>query len=601
MFNSQSSPLENEDLPEWNLESLYSSLKDPKINRDLETCESKIKTFKQVYEGQFLETGWTSQQLVQAIKDYESIQEHEGRLISFAGLMYYKNLKDPEILQFYQNIHEKINNFQSQLVFFTLEINKIEDLLLSKALNESSELTYYQPWLEKIRLFRPYQLSHDLEKLLLEKSLTSSQGWNRLYDETLASTKFNIEEKTYNLAQITDFTSHPHRKKREEAAKALSHGLMQHLSLFSFITNTLAKDKHIEDTWRGYPNPTSERHLINQVEPAAIESLTDAVKKSYPRLSHRYYQLKAQLLNLDYLEYWDRNAPLSQEEEANISWNHGKEIVLEAYRQFSPQMAEIGKKFFDNPWIDAKVTEGKTSGAFAHPTIPSANPYLLVNYQGKARDVMTLAHELGHGIHQILAARKGLLLADTPLTLAETASVFGEMLTFQSLLKQETNPKHRIQLLAGKIDDMVNTVVRQIAFYEFEKEIHLMRRQREISSEEIGEIWVQTQKEALGPSVHLNSTMQPYWAYISHFIHSPFYVYAYAFGDCLVNSLYAAYQKNPVGFDHQYIELLSAGGTKKYGELLKPFGLEPDHSEFWDQGLGMIESFIDQLEELIKD
>jgi oligoendopeptidase F len=598
MSSSTASLLTNDDLPEWDLKNLYTSLKDPQIESDIKTAEQKSDDFLKKYQGLFITSSWNSNQLLKAIEEYEEIQEPLGRLISFAGLSYYKNLKNLEISQFYQRIQEKNTFVGGKLVFFTLEINQIAEDILTKALEESQELQRYRPWLKKVRLFRPHQLSEDLEKLFLEKSLTASQAWNRLYDETLAHLKFQVDNQDLTLPQVTDLMSGSDPKKRQQAAKALEKGLNHHLSLFTFITNTLAKDKEIEDTWRKYPEPASERHLVNQVDPQAIESLTKAVKSSYSRLSHRYYALKAKLLGLENLEYWDRNAPLPQQGEQNISWLQARTIVLDAYERFSPEMTKIGRQFFDNHWIDVPVREGKTSGAFAHPTIPSANPYLLLNFQGKNRDVMTLAHELGHGIHQVLAGEQGILLSDTPLTLAETASVFGEMLTFQSLLKHESDPLRQRQLLAGKIDDMLNTVVRQIAFYDFEQQLHQKRRQGELSADDIGDIWLQTQKEALGPAVKIDDTIRPYWSYISHFIHSPFYVYAYAFGDCLVNSLYAVYQKEPEGFTDKYIELLKAGGTKHYTDLLKAFGLNADDPEFWNQGLTMIADFINQLEVL---
>lgn len=599
MAEALSGLLSEENLPEWNLSSLYSSLKDPKIEADKEACRHKTKKFIEVYKGLFLTSEWQGKQLLSAIQDFEALQETFGRLISYSGLLYYKNLTDLEIGQFYQKIQEELTLLGGELVFFTLELNQIDDLVLQQAFDQTPELRRYQSWLEKVRLFRPHQLNGDLEKLFLEKSLTSSQAWRRLYDETLVSIKFTVDGVELNLPQVTDLTSHPDPQKRQQAALALSKGLEQQISLFTFVTNTLAKDKEIEDTWRHYADPTHERHLINHIEPKVVEALVKAVKSQYSRLSHRYYALKAKLLKLDQLEYWDRNAPLSQEREDTISWLQARDIVLKAYEQFSPSMAQIGRQFFDKNWIDVPIKQGKTSGAFSHSTIPSANPYILLNYQGKTRDVMTLAHELGHGIHQVLAGKQGVLLSDTPLTLAETASVFGEMLTFQSLLKNQPDPIKQRQLLAGKIDDMLNTVIRQIAFYDFEQQVHQHRRSKELSADDIGDIWLETQRQALGPAVNIGEPARPYWSYVSHFIHSPFYVYAYAFGDCLVNSLYAVYLKHPEGFADKYMTLLSAGGTKKYAELLQPFGLKAEDPEFWNHGLVMIADFINQLELLV--
>ncbi|MCX7338387.1 MAG: M3 family oligoendopeptidase [Alphaproteobacteria bacterium] len=587
------------DLPEWDLSDLYQSLKDPKIQSDMDYCAKGAESFAQTYGGMFVGDFIQAYDLAKAIQIYENLSELLGRLSSFAGLNYYKNLTDSAAQQFYQETSEKITKISTHFIFFTLDINKIPDEPLQKALAESTELKRYEPWIRHIRTFKAHQLSSEAEKLFMEKALTSSSAWNRLYDETLASMKFIIDGQSLTLSHVTEMMSHKDPKVRRQAAMALSDGLNQNLSLLAFITNTLIKDKETEDTWRQYSSPTSERHLANQVEPEVVEALVSAVKSQYPNLSHRYYALKAKMLGQPTLQYWDRNAPLPDVAESKTSWLQARQIVLQAYEQFSPKMAEIGRPFFDNHWIDVPTLDGKTSGAFSHPTVPSVHPYILLNYQGNLRDVTTLAHELGHGIHQVLAAKQGHLLSQTPLTLAETASVFGEMLTFKSLLKQCTDPAQRRQLLASKIEDMLNTVVRQIAFYDFEKRIHTQRRQGELTSETLGDIWIETQREALGDAIVLDPLVRPYWGYISHFIHSPFYVYAYAFGDCLVNSLYAVYEKQPDGFAEKYVDLLSAGGTKHFADLLEPFGLDARHPSFWQQGLTMIASFIDELEAIV--
>ncbi len=594
-----SSHLDLGTLPEWDLTHLYSSLNDPKINTDLKDCETKAQAFFKKYNEFFKSEKWLGQDLYEAISLYEKISETLGRLASFASLSYYKNLKNTEIQRFYQEIQEKLTAISANFIFFTLDINQISDDKILKALEATPDLKHYKPWLDQVRTFRDHQLTNDLEKLFMEKALTSSRAWNRLYDETLASMKFILDGQSLTLPQVTEKMNHQDQSIRRQAAMALSDGLQQSLSLFTMVTNTLAKDKEIEDTWRKYPDPTSERHLANQVEPEVVEALVSAVKTSYPKLSHRYYKLKAKLLGQPILQYWDRNAPLPQADDKKISWLQARQIVLDAYQKFSPKMADIGRQFFDKNWIDVPVLEGKTSGAFSHPTVPSVHPYLLLNYLGKRRDVMTLAHELGHGIHQVLAGKQGYFLSDTPLTLAETASVFGEMLTFRSLLAGESDPVQKRQLLASKIEDMLNTVVRQIAFYNFEQEVHKTRRQGELAAEDINDIWMKTQAEALGDGIILDPIVRPFWGYISHFIHSPFYVYAYAFGDCLVNSLYAVYEQHPDGFADKYIDLLSAGGSKRYPELLAPFGLDAKHPNFWLQGLNMISSFIDDLEKMV--
>jgi len=383
---------------------------------------------------------------------------------------------------------------------------------------------------------------------------------------------------------------------RAEAGAALAKVFKENIRLFTLITNILAKDKEISDRWRGYRDVADSRHMANNVEPEVVAALVEAVRKGYPRLSHRYYAMKARWMGRERLDYWDRNAPLTSEPDRRIGWHEARDMVLSAYGRFSPAMADIARTFFDKNWIDAPVREGKSPGAFSHSTVPSAHPYIMMNYMGKPRDVMTLAHELGHGVHQVLANVQGALMAYTPLTLAETASVFGEMLTFQALLAGTTDAREKKALLIQKVEDKINTVVRQIAFYEFERRVHTERRKGELTSDRLGEIWLAVQAESLGPSIHLGEGYEAFWSYIPHFIHSPFYVYAYAFGDCLVNSLYAVYEKSESGFQERYLDMLRAGGTKHHKELLAPFGLDATDPNFWAMGLGVVERLIDELE-----
>jgi len=422
-------------------------------------------------------------------------------------------------------------------------------------------------------------------------------AWVRLFDETLAGIQFVVNYKKLSSGEVLTRMSDKNPSIRRDAAKAFGKGLKENIRLFSLITNTLAKDKEIDDRWRGLPHPVSSRNLQNQVEDEVVSALRDAVRKSYPTLSHRYYKLKAQWLGLDTLEYWDRNAPLPEADEKYVSWDEAKNIVLSAYREFDSRLGQVATEFFDNPWIDAKPRQGKEPGAFSHPTVPSVHPYILMNYHGKFRDVMTLAHELGHGIHQVLAADQGYLLADTPLTLAETASVFGEMLTFQSLLRATKGEISRKVLLASKVEDMLNTVVRQIAFYEFEEKVHEERRLGEIDPERLGDIWMSVQKDSLGPAFQFDNEYRYFWAYIPHFLHTPFYVYSYAFGDCLVNSLYDLFSKGHPKFQQKYIQMLQAGGSLRYNELLTPFELDASDPSFWKRGLDVISGLVDQLEE----
>lgn len=587
-------------LPSWDLTDFYTSPKDPSIQKDLDQLNKDCTEFSQNYSGQFTEKSCEGRQLHQAIQDLESIEELMGKLMSYAYLNYATQVNNPEAQQLYQRLQEQLTSLSSHLIFFSLDLNKIGDSLLEKAYSDCPDLKKYKYWIDTQRLTKPHQLSPELEKLMMDKTLTSRSAWVRLYDETLEGIDFTLNGNQFPISEILNQFSHKDPAVRKAAAESLSNGLASRLSIFTLVTNTLAKDKETDDTWRHFSTPVSSRNLANQIEDDVVDALYTAVKKAYPSLSHRYYALKAKWLGKSQLDYWDRNAPLPDSAEETISWEDAKQIVHSAYHEFCPELAGVGKRFFDNAWIDVPVRPGKRSGAFAHPTIPSVHPYLMLNYQGKLRDVMTLAHELGHGVHQVLASEQGLLLSQTPLTIAETASVFGEMLTFQALLKKTESLNHRRALIAAKVDDMLNTVIRQIAFFDFEKQVHDQRRKGDLSSDQLADIWMNTQKDALGDAVKLDPLVNNYWSYISHFIHAPFYVYSYAFGDCLVNSLYSVYQQGHPDFQEKYLNLLKAGGSKRYPELLAPFNLNPKDPSFWGKGLDVISALIDQLEDLEK-
>ena len=582
-------------LPEWNLGDLYPGRDSAELKRDLERTEAGAGAFRERYEGKLAALSGAA--LGEAIAGYERLQETLGRVMSYASLVYAGDMSDPEIGRFFQNMQERVNAISTAMLFFTLELNRIDDAELDAKLR-SPELAHYAPWLRDTRAFRPHQLSDDIEKLLHEKYVAGRAAWTRLFDETMAGLRFPMDGKELTSAEALHLLSDADGATRKRAAKALGEVFGKNTRLFALVTNTLAKDKEIEDRWRGFKRPISSRNLSNFVEDEVVDALISAVRQAYPALSHRYYRLKAKWFGVEKLPYWDRNAPLPEQEDRVIPWPEAERIVLDAYGAFSPELAAVGRRFFDQSWIDAPVRPGKAPGAFAHPTVPSAHPYLLLNYQGKTRDVMTLAHELGHGVHQVLAAPQGALMADTPLTLAETASVFGEMLTFQAMLKAEKDPKRRKSMLASKVEDMLNTVVRQIAFVEFERRVHDERRQGELTPDRIGEIWMAVQSESLGPAIAFEDEYRHYWTYIPHFIHTPFYVYAYAFGDCLVNSLYAVYQGAAPGFAEKYLDMLSAGGTRRHRELLAPFGLDASDPNFWKKGLSVISGFIDELEKM---
>jgi oligoendopeptidase F len=583
------------DLPAWDLSDLYAGPADPGFPRDLDGAEQAAQSFRDRYQGKL--AALPGDELAAAITEYERIEEVLGRAMSFASLLFAGDAQNPENGRFYGTAQERVTAVSSHLVFFTLELNRIEEAALEAKLRESAALARYRPWLRDLRVWLPHQLSDEMERLLHEKEVTGRSAWNRLFDETLANLKVTVSGEELSVSAALNKLSDRDRTVREAAAKGVSETFAGNIRLFSMITNTLAKDKEIIDGWRRYPRPGSSRNLANMVEDEVVDALVSAVRDSFPKLSHRYYAMKAKWLGLPKLMHWDRNAPLPQDADSTIPWKDAVARVRAAYAGFSPEMERLAAPFFDKPWIDAALRPGKASGAFAHPTVPSAHPYLLLNYHGKARDVMTLAHELGHGVHQRLAADQGYLMSSTPLTLAETASVFGEMLTFRAMLDAETDPAKRRLLLAGKVEDMLNTVVRQIAFYRFETLLHDERRKGELSSDRIGELWMQVQTESLGPAFDFTPDYNVYWAYIPHFVHTPFYVYAYAFGDCLVNALYGVYQDRRVpGFEAKYIEMLKAGGTLRHKELLAPFGLDASRPDFWQRGLDVISGFIDELE-----
>jgi len=587
-------------LPEWDLSDLYPGIDSPEIKWDLENSENQCVEFERAYKGKLAEMASgpnAGNALAAAVKRYEMLEDKLGRLISYASLIYAGDTSDPLRAKFYGDVQERITAASIHLLFFTLELNRVDDAALDAAI-DAPALGHYRPWLEDVRKEKPYQLEDRVEQLFHEKSVTGYSAWNRQYDEIVSGLRFKIDGKLLSIEPALNLLQDADGKKRKTAATALAKTFKENLRPFTLITNTLSKDKEISDRWRGFKDVADARHLSNRIEGDVVEALVSAVRAAYPRLSHRYYALKAKWFGKKKLPHWDRNAPLPKVEQRTIPWSDARATVLNAYGAFSPTMAEVADRFFEKRWIDAPVRPGKQPGAFAHPTVPSVHPYVLLNYQGKPRDVMTLAHELGHGVHQVLAAPNGPLMAPTPLTLAETASVFGEMLTFKKLLAATKDKKQRKAMLAAKVEDMINTVVRQIAFYSFERKVHLERRNGELTADNICELWMSVQSESLGPAIELKEGYETFWTYIPHFIHSPFYVYAYAFGDCLVNSLYAVYEKSTAGFAERYLDMLAAGGTKHHSELLAPFGLDARDPKFWDGGLSVIAGLIGELEGL---
>ena len=583
-------------LPDWDLSDLYAAPDAPEFARDLAWLETECAAFAAQYEGKLADLDAAG--MLECITRYERIDTVAGRVMSFAGLRYYQNTTDSGRAKFMGDAQQKMTDYTTPLVFFGLEFNRLDEAHLQGLLDANADLARYKPVFDRMRALRPYQLSDELEKFLHDQSSIGASAWNKLFDETLAGLTFEVagEEEPLNLEATLNLLTDNERAKREAGARALASVFDGQLKLFSRVHNTLTKEKEIEDRWRKMPTAQTARHLSNHVEPEVVEALRNAVVAAYPKLSHRYYRLKAKWLGLETLEIWDRNAPLPTETPKIVGWQEARDTVLSAYSAFDPRMAEIAQPFFEKGWIDAGVKPGKAPGAFAHPTVTDVHPYVMLNYLGKPRDVMTLAHELGHGVHQVLAAGQGELLSATPLTLAETASVFGEMLTFQKLLEGAKTKAERKTLLAGKVEDMINTVVRQIAFYDFECKLHAARREGELTPDDINALWMSVQAESLGDAFNFMDGYETFWAYVPHFVHSPFYVYAYAFGDGLVNALYAVYAEGDAGFQEKYFEMLKAGGSKHHKELLAPFGLDASDPKFWDKGLSMIAGFIDELE-----
>ncbi len=595
--NPQMSPA----LPQWDLTDLYAAMDCPLLLADMAWMEAECSAFAGKARHTLAKLAEHDPAVLAGlIADYEQISDLMGKIMSYAGLLYAGDNTDAQRAKFYGDTQQKVTDASAHLLFFELELNRIDDTVMSAALDACASLAHYRPWIEDLRKEKPHQLEDRIELLFLDKSVSGASAWMRLFDETVAGLRFHVAQngtsQELGLEETLNLMQSPIEAVRKDAAMALATTFRANLGIFTRITNTLAKDKEVFDRWHGFADMADARHLSNRVEGEVVDALVSAVRQSFPRISHRYYALKAKWFGKSQLDSWDRNAPLPLIEQKTYTWEDAKQTVLGAYGAFSPRMEELARQFFDHNWIDAPIRTGKSPRAFAHPTVPSKHPYILVNFQGRPRDVMTLAHELGHGVHQLLAAPNGALMAPTPLTLAETASVFGEMLTFRSLLAQASSPAQRKAMLASKVEDMINTVVRQIAFYSFERKLHGARRQGELTADDICALWMSVQEESLGSSVRLAAGYESYWVYISHFVHSPFYVYAYAFGDCLVNSLYAVYERGGDNFVQQYFALLAAGGTQHHSTLLKPFGLDASDPNFWQLGLGLIDSMISELE-----
>jgi oligoendopeptidase F len=593
-------PFKTDALPEWRLDDLYASREDPRIAADLAEAE-RINAELAKLEGRLVATRAHPEELGgivdYGVQLYEDATNALWSVGAYAGLAASTARDNPAWSKFEADLRARSAQIGAMSLFFTLEINQLEDNELEAALRAHPEAQRWRPWLRRVRAGRPHELTADLERILLDKA-PAVANWGRLSDETLARLTARVEGETLTLSEILNRLSDPDARRRKAAAQALAKALDQRTPTLALCLNTLAFEKQVEDRWRKYPDPAASRHLANEVDADAVAALEAAVVEAYEPISHRYYRLKARVMGRDHLDHWDRNAPLDEAAPRMFTWDDARSMVLESFEALAPKFADTARIFFAQPWIDARPRAGKQSGAYSHPVTAKRHPYVFLNYMGERRDVLTLAHELGHAVHQTLCAPLGTLLADTPLTLAETASIFGEGLVFERLLAGASKAERR-GLLAGKIEDGLNTVVRQIAFHRFETQFHAARLQGELGADEIGSLWLKVMSESLGPAIRLNKGYEHYWAYVSHFVHSPFYVYAYAFGDLLVRGLMEKRREDPKAFAPLYEQLLAAGGTRTYVEALAPFGLNPREKAFWAAGMKQMERLVDEFEALV--
>lgn len=586
------------ELPAWNLSDLYKSTKDPQIQKDLAEYKKKAADFAKKYKGKLADMD--AKKIYAALKEYEHLDTLSTILGEFAYLNMCTQMKNGEAMAFYQNTAEALTEYAKPLVFFSLEINQLSDKKIKEWLKDE-KVSFYKPWFERVLRFKKHELSEEVEEVLLEKSVTSSAAWVRLYEEQSSRLKFTIDGKEYNDAEISKLLQDKDAKVREKAGKELNRVSKENSPLFTFIYNMVIKDKSIEDNKRKYKKPVSERNLCENVTDEVVDALANTVKENYKNISHRFYKLKAKWLGVDKIEYWDRNAPLPFSADLHYSWDEAVQTVLNAYKEFSPELYETALPFFENAWIDVPPRDGKRSGAFAAGTSSVKHPYLLLNFVGKQNDVLTLAHELGHGCHMRLRQKNGDLNETSRMTSEEVASVFGEMITFQSMLRNIKDDKTKLCLIASKVNDMINTAFRQIAFHFFESKAHEERKAGELSEQRLADIWVEVQKDVLGPYVNVDENSAYIWLQVGHFFFLPFYVYAYSFADCLVNSLYQVSQDGSVkDFPKKYLQMLEKTAITDYDKLLNPFGLNPNDPKFWNMGLKLISGYIDELEKLDK-
>jgi oligoendopeptidase F len=582
----------------WDLSDLYADPDDPALEADLDRALAEARDFAERYRGQI--AALEASALADAIDRFEALQEPLVRASAYAQLLFAADTSHPRHGALLQRVQERGTEIRNEVLFFELEWVALDAKRADAQLADPA-LARRRHLLRSLRRYRPHVLSEPEERILGEMATTGRNAFARLFDELMADLKFDVERdgETQRLGEeeVLSLLYDPDRDCRRAGARALTEGLRAHARPLAFIFNTLVQDKSIDDRLRSYPVPMAARNLANEIDDASVESLLSACAARYPLVA-RYYRLKARILGLDRLEDYDRYAPLAADV-GTRSFDDARRIVLDAYADFSPRMEEIARRFFDARWIDAELRDGKRGGAFCAATLPSLHPYVLLSYTGNLRDVMTVAHELGHGVHQSLAAQQGLFEQDTPLTTAETASVFGEMLVFRRLMREESDPAVRLGLLCGKLEDAFAKVFRQVAMTRFEELLHAARREEgELPIDRVNALWMEANRPMFGDAVHLSQDYAWWWLYIPHFVHSPFYCYAYAFGELLVLALLRRYDEEGEAFVPRYLELLGAGGSDSPEALLARIDLDIGDPAFWDGGLAVLEDMVAEAEAL---
>ncbi|MCR9132404.1 MAG: M3 family oligoendopeptidase [bacterium] len=581
----------------WDLSDLYASSDDPQLAKDKKDVLSEADAFAEKYKGRIADLSVS--EFKEMLQAYEALQDKGGKIGSFAYLQWSTDTGNSEYGKLVQEANELGSELSQKLVFLEVEWLAVSDEEAQKLI-DAPELEFYQHYLESSRRYKDHVLKEEQEQILSAKSVTGRSAWVRFFDETLGQAKFELDGKEYSEQEVLSKLHESDRELRIRAHASLTNKFKELSHPLTFVFNTLLADKSTNDKLRQYPSWITSRNLSNETDDETVDALVNAVTAHYP-LVQRYYKLKAKLLGLDEMFDYDRYAPMMKNE-ATIQWDSAKKMVLDSYTEFHPEMGAITNEFFEKNWIDAAIKQGKRGGAYSASTVPSVHPYVFMNFDGKIRDVQTLAHELGHGVHQYLSRQQGPLQAGTPLTTAETASVFGEMLVFQNLLKELSDPKEKLALIVGKIDDTIATVFRQISMNRFENAMHTARRDEgELTTERFSELWMEQQKALYGDAVTLTDEYGIWWSYIPHFLHTPGYVYAYAFGELLVLALYEEFTQRPDGFADRYMDLLSAGGSEWPHDLVAKMGLDIRDPEFWNKGLASFEKMVEEAEELAEE